>query len=102
MFLCVRGLGTVDTDCSKSLETVSPLSLIHICFNHMRGTTRRSLKSTIKETRLKFYKVMALTTLLCESAENWTLTNSQASRTQTGDMRFLRHIVSILDRIGQC
>ena len=78
------------------------------------------LKSTSKGSRLKFYKVMTLSTLLYDS-ENWTLTKGQASRIEAAEMRFLMHvagytlhdhrrntdirqelnIMSILDRIAQ-
>ena len=40
---------------------------------------------------LKFYKVMALPTLLYRS-ENVTLTKGQASRIQVAEMRFLRQV----------
>ena len=91
-------------------------------FNLMCRTIRRTLKSASKGTRLKFYKVMALPTLLYGS-ENWTFMKGQASRIQAAEMRFLRHvagyrptlhdhrkntdirqelsIMSIFDRIGQ-
>ena len=60
-------------------------------FNLMCGTIRRTLKSASKRTRLKFYKVMVLPTLLY-GAENWTLTKGQASRIQAAEMRLLRHV----------
>ena len=63
-------------------------------FNLMCGTIRRTLKSGSKGTRLKFYKVMALFTLLYGS-ENWTLTKGQASPIQAAEMRFLRHVQGI-------
>ena len=91
-----------------------------MCIRDRCGTIRRLLKSASKGTRLKFYKVMALPTLLYGS-ENWTVTKGQASRIQAAEMRFLRHvagytlrdhrrntdirqelsIVSILDRIAK-
>ena len=56
-------------------------------FNLMCGTIRRTLKSASKGTRLKFYKMMALPTLLYGS-ENWTLIKGQASGIQASEMRF--------------
>ena len=52
----------------------------------MCGTIRRTLKSASKGTRLKFYKMMALPTLLYGS-ENWTLTKAQTSHIQPANMR---------------
>ena len=57
----------------------------------MCGTIRRTLKSASKGTRLKFYKVMVLPSLLF-GIENWTLTKGQTSRIQAAEMRFLRHV----------
>ena len=60
-------------------------------FNDVCGTIRRTLKSTCKEIRRKFYKLMALPTLLY-GRENWILTKSQASRVQATQMRFFRRV----------
>ena len=83
--MCIRDRGY-----SVSYTSNDVVNKLHK-FNLMCRTIRRTLKSASKGTRLKFYKVMGLPTLLYGS-ENWTLTKGQASRIQAAKMRFLRHV----------
>lgn len=60
-------------------------------FNQMCGTIKRNLKNTRKETKLKFYKVMAVPVLLYGS-ECWTMTKQDEKKIEAAEMRFLRHV----------
>lgn len=61
-------------------------------FQLMCGTIRRTLgKKTRKETQLKFYKTMAIPTLLYGS-ECWVLKQREMSRIQASEMKFLRAV----------
>ena len=62
-------------------------------FNLMCETIGQTLKTASKGTRVKFYKVMALPTLLYGSEKG------QPSRIQAGEMRFLRHVAGYLSLI---
>lgn len=64
-----------------------------ICnFQRVCGTINRTFRNKIrKETKLKFYKVMAVPTLAYGS-ETWTLTKKQQSKIQTTEMKFLRNV----------
>lgn len=54
----------------------------------MCGTIIRTLKEkSRKDTLLKFYKVMAVCTLLY-GCETWTLTKNYCKRIQAAEMRF--------------
>ena len=68
-------------------------------FNYMCGTIRRYLKNTRTETKLKFYKMMAVPVLLYGS-EFWTLTKKKEKMIETAEMRLLRNIAGYtrLDR----
>jgi hypothetical protein len=57
-------------------------------FNIMCGTIKRTL--TNKTRKLKFYRVMALSTLLYP-CEIWALNRSDRRKIKTADIRFLRH-----------
>ena len=58
-------------------------------FQHLCGTIIRTLKErTRPETQLKFYKLMAVPTLLYDS-EIWTL---EKSRIQAAEMKFLKSV----------
>ena len=65
-----------------------------VSYTHLDVYKRQASKGT----RLKFYKVMALPTLLYGS-EYWVLTKGQASRIQAAGMRFLRHVAGYLSLI---
>ena len=70
-------------------------------FTHICGTISRTLKNkTRKETQLKFYKTIAVPTLLYGS-ETWITTKKEESRIQAQEMKFLRRVKGCtkLDRI---
>lgn len=69
-------------------------------FNHVCGVINRSLKNTRKETKMKFYRVMAVPMLLYGS-EFWILTKKEERRIEAVEMRFLRSVAgySLLDKI---
>jgi hypothetical protein len=59
-------------------------------FKQICGTIKRTLDGKVmKETLLRFYKIMSIPTLLYGS-ECWTLTKRQKSRQEAAEMRFLR------------
>lgn len=61
-------------------------------FQAMCGTINRTLRHTAsKETKIKFYKVMA-TPVILYGSELWTKTRKQESRIQATEMRFLRQV----------
>ncbi|KAJ4441949.1 hypothetical protein ANN_11813, partial [Periplaneta americana] len=61
-------------------------------FNQICGTIKRTLlNKTRKETILKFYKVLAVPSLLYGS-ECWTLTENQKHKIEVSEMRFLRSV----------
>lgn len=60
-------------------------------FQYLCGTIRRTLKGTRRDTLLKFYKVMAMPTLLY-GCENWTTTRQQERNIETAEMKFLRFV----------
>lgn len=68
-------------------------------FNFICGTIKRSLKYTRRETKLKFYKVMAVPILLYGS-EFWTLTKKEEKTIEAAEMRFLRSVAgcTLLDK----
>jgi hypothetical protein len=62
-------------------------------FQQICGTIKRSLAGKVlKETLLRFYKIMAIPTLLYGS-ECWTLTKRQKSRLEAEEMRFLISVI---------
>lgn len=61
-------------------------------FNHICGTISRHLKNkTRKDTQVKFYKTIAVPTMLY-GCECWILTERQRSRIQAQEMKFLRRV----------
>jgi hypothetical protein len=59
-------------------------------FQQICGTIKRTFAGKVtKETLVRFYKIMAIPTLLYGS-ECWTLTKRQKSRLKAAEMRFLR------------
>jgi hypothetical protein len=61
-------------------------------FQQICGTIKRTLARKVrKETLFRFYKIMAIPTLLYGS-EYWTLTKRQKSRLEAAEMRFLRSV----------
>ena len=61
-------------------------------FQAICGTIQRTFKNKIrKETKMKFYKVMALPTLLYGS-ETWVPTQKLNSKIQAAEMKFLRSV----------
>jgi hypothetical protein len=61
-------------------------------FQQVCGAIKRTLAGKVrKETLLRFYKIMAMPTLLYGS-ECWTLTKRQKSRLEAAEMRFLRSV----------
>lgn len=68
-------------------------------FSYVCGVINRSLKNTRKETKIKFYKVMAAPMLLYGS-EFWTLTKKEERRIEAAEMRFLRSVAgyTLLDK----
>ena len=59
-------------------------------FQNICGTIHRTLKNNAsKSTRLKFYKTIAVPTLLY-GCETWVLSKPDESRLQASEMRFLR------------
>lgn len=76
----------VSYDCDRDVQ----LKLAR--YQLMCGTIRRTLgRKTRKETQLKFYKTMALPTLLYGS-ENWVLRRADESSIQSAEMKFLRAV----------
>lgn len=70
-------------------------------FQYMCGTIRRTLKGKVREdTQLKFYKTMAVPTLLYGS-ETWVDKTSYRNNIQSAEMRFLRSVkgYSLKDKI---
>ena len=56
------------------------------------GTIHRTLANkTRKDTKTKFYKVMA-TPMLTYGSETWTITKKDQSRIQSAEMKFLRKV----------
>ena len=69
-------------------------------FRSICGTIHRNLRNkTRKETRMKFYKTVAVPTFLYAS-ETWTLGKGEEKKIQAAEMRFLRSVqgFSLLDR----
>ena len=68
-------------------------------FRYTCGTIMRCLRDTSKETKLKFYKVMAVPILMYGS-ENWTLTQKERKLIESVEMKFLRHVAGykLIDR----
>ena len=62
------------------------ISIVAVSYTHLCGTIRRTLKSPSKGTRLKFYKVIALPTLLYGS-ENWTF-NERPGQSQSKRLKW--------------
>ena len=61
-------------------------------FQRICGTISRTLKNkTRRETKIKFYKVMAKP-VLSYGSELWTMTKRQESRIQASEMKFLRQV----------
>ena len=64
-----------------------------ICkFQRVCGTINRTFRNKIRnETKLKFYKVMAVP-MLAYGSETWTLNKKQQSKIQASEMKFLRSV----------
>lgn len=80
-----------DSDCKYKLPI----------FQQLCGTINRNLKNKArKETQIKFYKVMAVPSLLFGS-ETWTMTAADSKKLQAAEMKFLRSVkgCTILDKI---
>lgn len=61
-------------------------------FQMICGTIGRTLgRKARKETQMKFYKVMAVPTLIYGS-ESWTITKKEESRIQSAEMKFMRYV----------
>ena len=61
-------------------------------FQHICGTINRTLKNkTRRETKLKFYKTMAVPVLLYGS-ESWITKQRDKSNIQSAELRFLRRV----------
>jgi hypothetical protein len=61
-------------------------------FQQICGTIQRTFAGKVRKvTLLRFYKIMAIPTLMCGS-ECWTLTKRQKSRLEAVEMRFLRSL----------
>ncbi|KAJ4447044.1 hypothetical protein ANN_09033 [Periplaneta americana] len=61
-------------------------------FQMICGTIGRTLgRKARKETQMKFYKVMAVPTLIYGS-ESWTTTKKEESRIQSAEMKFMRYV----------
>lgn len=69
-------------------------------FQYICGTIKRILRNTRKETRMKFFRTMAIPILLYGS-ETWTLRKEEERAIQTSEMRFLRSVKGcrIIDKI---
>ena len=70
-------------------------------FEYLSGTTILTLKGkTRPETQLKFYKMIAVPTLLY-SSEIWTLSSKDFSRIQAAEIKFFRFVkgYTILDKV---
>jgi hypothetical protein len=64
----------------------------------MCGTTKRTLtNNTRKYTQLKFYKVLAVPTLL-RGCETWALNRRYKRKIETAEMRFFRHVAGYTRR----
>ena len=58
----------------------------------MCGTIQRTLRiKTMTDTKIKFYKVMAIP-VLTHASETWAITGKEKQRVQTAEMNFLRHV----------
>jgi hypothetical protein len=60
-------------------------------FQRICDTTRNHLKKTGADTQMKFYKVVARTTLLY-GGETWVTTKRDMTRLKAAEMRFLRSV----------
>ena len=61
-------------------------------FQRVCGTINRTFRNKIRnETKLKFYKVMAVP-MLAYGSETWTLNKKQQSKIQASEMKFLRSV----------
>ena len=69
-------------------------------FQYICGTIRRMLRNTRKDTIIKFFKTMAIQTLLY-GRKTWTLKKSDEIAIQFSEMKFLRSVkgCSIMDKI---
>jgi hypothetical protein len=61
-------------------------------FHGICGTMRKHLKKTLTGTQMKFYKVVAIPSLLYGS-ETWITTNRDMTRLEAVEMRFLRNVM---------
>ncbi len=80
----------IDRDVEKKL----------VKFRNVCGTIPKYLRNrTRKETRLKFYKTIAVPTLMCVS-KTWVNTKNIKNEIQTAEMKFLRNTLgcSLLDK----
>lgn len=69
-------------------------------FNNFCGTIRRTLgKKVRKETLMKYYKVMAIPSLLY-GCESWVLKKNEERRIEASEMKFLRYVAgyTLLDK----
>jgi len=57
----------------------------------MRHYQKKSLKKTLTDTQMKFYKVVARPTLLYGS-ETWVTTERDMARLEETETRFLRNV----------
>jgi len=69
-------------------------------FQGICGTIRKHLKKNLTDTQMKFYKVVARSSLLYGS-ETWVTTKRDMTRLEAAEMRFLRSVTGYtrLDKI---
>jgi hypothetical protein len=60
-------------------------------FQNICGPIRKHLKKPRTDTQIKFYKVVARSTLLCGS-ETWVTTKRDMTHLEAAEMRFLRSV----------
>lgn len=64
-------------------------------FQQICGTINRCLRNkTTRETKLKFYKTVAVPTLIYGS-ETWPLTKQEERKIEAAEMRFLRRVAGV-------
>jgi hypothetical protein len=60
-------------------------------FNRMRSAIRRKSNNKRRDTQLKLYKAMAVSTLTYGS-EIWTTTKKKGTEIETAEIKFLRSV----------
>ena len=77
--------------CELSLDDASDFGKKINRFQGTCGTIRKHLKKPRTDTQMKFYKVVAIPSLLYGS-ETWVTTKRDMTRLEAAEMRFIRSV----------